>query len=138
MRKLTIYAFPAFLLLVEHIFRTISGIDTMKFMGPTLASSGLSFLITLLNPKQPTVQLSQTFKDEMRDKKLKVVLKKDDNLTGLAIFFIFVLIAAWIITLYLSSKTSVTIWWFIPDYLAVGLFSYFIGVSISAIREVAK
>ena len=53
------YAFPLILLVFEWGLRTLMLVDVSGFIGPTLASAGLSFLIPLTKPKILGVKFSK-------------------------------------------------------------------------------
>jgi hypothetical protein len=121
--------------MIEWIFRIVTKDDTSKFMGPTLASAGLGFLVPLLVEESREVEIGAELQKELKEKGLKAVVKRDDDLFGLVAFAIFVGIAAWIGTLYLASRATPAAFLSVNDYLWAGLGTYFVGVIIAYIRE---
>src|SRR2546423_930773 len=55
---LIVWGFPFYLIVVEMIFRATSGQDTTGFIGPTIATAGLTSLIALTQTRERSDQLS--------------------------------------------------------------------------------
>jgi hypothetical protein len=95
-RKVLVYGFPFFLLFVEWTFRSISGTDAQTFMGPTLASVGVGFLLPLLSPKKRDLGLSETTRMEAEEAGISLIPKNEEILIYLSFVCIIVLTALWV------------------------------------------
>jgi len=135
-KRFLIYGFPFFLIAIEHVLRTALHLDSRTFMGPTLAAVGVSFLLSLIVPKNRDSGLSQETLVEIKRKGIIVIPKSEQTPIDLVWVFIFALTASWAYSLYISSATPDTTWFRIPAYQVLGYGNYFIGVLFSEIKEV--
>jgi len=132
--NLIIFGFPVYLIIFEILFRTVSNLNTSTFIGPTLAATGLSFLLPLIRPKR--VDLS--FDDEEEFKKKGLIIKNayDEKLIPVVYAFILVGILIWYwscATSFLHPKDTL---WFFPKHLIIGLINYFLGILFTTIKEI--
>jgi hypothetical protein len=136
LRKVIILGFPCFLIVLEAILRKCLGLNSYAFMGPCLATAGIGILIALIEPKKVDLELSPELSDLLKAKKATLGNPRDGLLIDVALFLVFVMILTWCWTLYLSSQTTITYWWKMPDFLAIGLADYFVAVTLAIVKEV--
>jgi len=134
-KRILIYGFPFFLIALEYVLRTALSLDSETFMGPTLAAVGISFLLSLIVPKNRELDLSQETQNEIDRLGIIVVPRGEQILIDLVWVFIFALTASWAYCLYLSCINPSTTWFKIPAYQLLGYGNYFIGVLFSEIKE---
>jgi hypothetical protein len=94
---LLLYGFPLILVLFEWALRTIIGVDSSEFIGPTLAATGLSFLVPLTEPKEDIVALAA-------GKIAKVRSEADKDFVPITMLFIFLFFFLWLASCYASLK----------------------------------
>jgi hypothetical protein len=94
---LLLYGFPLILVLFEWALRTIIGVDSSEFIGPTLAATGLSFLVPLTEPKEDIVALAA-------GKIAKVRSEADKDFVPITMLFIFIFFFLWLASCYASLK----------------------------------
>jgi hypothetical protein len=135
-KRILIYGFPFFLIAIEHVLRTALHLDSKTFIGPTLAAVGVSFLLSLIVPKNRESGLSQETQAEIKRKGIILISKNEQIYIDLVWVFIFTLTASWAYCLYTSSATPDDTWLKIPAYHVLGFSNYFIGVLFSEIKEV--
>ena len=129
-----IFGFPVYLIVFEIIFRTVSNLDTSTFIGPTLAATGLSFLLPLIKPK-PVILTPKDEKDFI-NRGLIIKNANDEKL----ILVIYAAILFGILIWYCSCLSSFlhpndTLWFF-PTHLAVGLINYILGITFTTVKEI--
>lgn len=125
------YGFPIYLICFELLFRSISTIDTSSFIGPALASSGLSLFISVLKPKE--VRLESNI--QPLPEGVQVYYQKDQKLILASIICLLIGLMMWYWTCIFSlTKANHTLWIF-PTHLVMGFGVYLIGIILSSIKE---
>lgn len=101
--------------------------------------SHLSFLgltVSLIKPSKAVgSEISEETKKQIEDNGYKIVFKKDDDAIGAIFLLMAVMLAGWFYTLYLSSQNPTGVWWIMPDFIAIGLLTYLIGIGFSIWKE---
>jgi hypothetical protein len=134
-KRLLIYGFPFFMLLIEALFRAALKLDTNAFMGPTIAAVGVGFLLPLIVPKQRQYPFSDDVRREISGHRIVIIPTAEQRLIDVVWIFIFVLTSGWIYSLYISSTQPQLLWFNIRAYLALGFANYFVGVLLSELKE---
>ena len=135
-KRILIYIFPFFLLVIEAILRAILSLDTKTFVGPTLAAVGIGFVIPLIKPRQRDYNIRPDLKATLIKEGFLLISKRVEIFIDFVWLFTFIFTGCWACTLYLSNKLPDYYWLGIPAYLFLGLLCYFGGVVFSEIREV--
>lgn len=126
------YIFPVLLIIIESFFRTAYPEKDLSFIGPTLASIGLGFLLPLVSIKRDTnTTLSPQTIDELKKYNLVVTKEKALFFSEIGLFFLTIIIGLWIWSLYLSISFPSTMWIIMPAPYVPGFVSYFLGVFLS-------
>ena len=101
--------FPVYLVTFEIIFRTVSGVDTSSFVGPTLASSGMGLIINALKPR--VIKLSTEIENFIKDSGQTYTIRdpKDDMLVTIAWLAILVEIVFWYYSCATAIKNDLTV-----------------------------
>lgn len=134
-KNILIYGFPFFLLLLEWLLRSALQIDSLSFMGPTLAATGAGFLLPLIIPKSRDWPISDEEREELKRSGFEISHIKETKLMDWVLLFVFVLTGVWLYCLWLSSNTNTVYWLGVPNHIVLGLVGYFIGVVFSAMKE---
>ena len=81
-KRILVYGFPFFLVLLERILRDLFQLDSKAFIGPAIASAGVVLLLPLIAPKplKPTpsninlIQQAATNKIALTSEQIKDLL----------------------------------------------------------------
>lgn len=87
-------------------------------------------------PKDRSFHLSESVREEARQKKLTIISNRERVFIDLVWIFIFILTGSWACSLFLSTQAPDLNFYSIPYYLLLGLSSYIIGVVFSEFKEV--
>lgn len=98
--------FPVYLIVFEILLRQVSKVDISSFLGPTLASSGLGFLIESLKPKKVVIPESIKDKLESLPDDFTIRYKGDEKLIYKSIGFLLICVLIWFYTCALSIQPS--------------------------------
>ena len=129
---LLIWGFPFYLILVEAGFRSITSIDVTSFVGPAIATAGLSLLLPLVFPKDVMHLFSEHMTRKLKENNVIVINRKDQNL----IYVVWVAVAfgflVWLYSSYTAlifPKESIGIIGMvvIPKHMAIGSVNYDCG-----------
>jgi uncharacterized membrane protein HdeD (DUF308 family) len=134
--------FPVYLVIFEIIFRTVSGVDTSSFVGPTLASSGMGLIINALKPR--AIKLTAEIEEFIKKSGQTYTIRdpKDDKLVIIAWIAILIEIIFWYYSCALSIKNDLAVSAqptivvknnFIP--MILGVVNYVIGTIIISNKE---
>ena len=129
-KKLFIAFFPFQLLLIEWLIRQVGGWDTINFVGPSLAATGLGLMVTVLEPKQIDLHVSQQYLARLRSAKFRLVNASDQRIMDLALWALLFGLTLWIGSLYVSTKFPNLVWQNQPLSLWLGLVDAFIGLGL--------
>jgi len=136
--------FPIYLIFFELLLREFSEVDISSFLGPTLAASGLGFMIEVLKPKK--VEIPEEFKeilDGLPDN-ISIRNKDDEKLIFASYGFVLICVLIWFYSCALSikpppienveiAKQAKNIS-FISFAFLLGCFNYVIGVIFSTLK----
>lgn len=129
------YGFPVYLICFELIFRSISSIDASSFIGPALASSGLSLFIGILKPKEVNLNVGTGHGQVNLPTGVKAYYQKDQKLIITSFVFLLVGIMFWYWTCIISlNNASLSVGVF-PVHLLMGLGIYVVGIVLATIKE---
>ena len=132
-----ILGFPLFLILFELLFRTLFDTDASSFIGPALASSGLSLLVSNTKPKP--VEISSELAEQLKETGHKIRYAGDDNLITLTWVLILIGLMVWFWTCVISQKEpDAIVLWIMPKHFFVGMMVYVTGVVCSAWKHKVK
>ncbi|MCP4373229.1 MAG: hypothetical protein GY797_34760 [Deltaproteobacteria bacterium] len=136
MVKILIYGFPVILMIIEFILRASLALDTQIFIGPTLASVGIGFVIPLVAPKEKNFGLTDKKIKEYQTKGIVLRSTRDETFIHFVLILIFVFTISWMSSLYLSSQFPKMTWLTVPAYMYPGFLNYFGGVLLSVVKGV--
>ena len=132
---------PIYLIVFELLLREFSKVDISSFLGPTLAASGLGFMIEVLKPKK--VEIPENLKATLE--KLPDVTyrnKSDERLVFASYGFVLICVLIWFYTCAISIKdvstganiASETNSIFLSLAFLLGCVNYLIGVIFSSLK----
>lgn len=128
MYALLTYGFPAILILFQWGLRTLLAVNAWAFIGPTLAATGLSFLVPLTRPK--------ILNDSIDGAPGAIMIsKKDNNFIPIVWFLLFCYLFAWALTCYFSLKLPTATILTIPTQIFIGLVAYVISLIATFVKE---
>jgi len=132
--------FPIYLIAFEALVRQFSKVDISSFLGPTLAASGLGFLIESIKPKKVVVP------EEIKEKlvglpdNFTIRYKGDEKLIHFSYASLLICIMIWFYTCTLSIKPlteeSVNVYGLSLASMAfiLGCSNYIIGIIFSTLK----
>lgn len=131
-----IWGFPFYLIVLELLFRGVSGHDTSAFVGPAIAAAGLSFLLPLTQPK------TKTLSDSLHGRAQELIEANGGvvvNVGDLRLLpFVWIAILIGFLVWFWSSQISLTAtsetFLLIPSHIAVGGINYLMAAILSAIK----
>lgn len=133
---LLVWGFPFYLIILEIIFRGVSGLNTSEFIGSAIATAGLSFLLPLTRPKEIGEEFSTEVLEAVRGKNGTLVNSSDQHLIPFIWLLILIGFLVWFWASYLSQKNPAdTILGFVPINMAVGFINYFVAAICTAIKH---
>jgi len=134
-QTLLVWAFPFYLIALEMLFRGVSGLDVSKFIGPAIATAGLSSLLPMTKPKENLDKISLEIRKVVESNGGRIVNNKDQKLlpfVWLSILFGFLI---WFWASYISEKSPNSTFWFMPKHFAIGLINYLTAAVIAILKE---
>lgn len=129
MHSIIIYGFPIILVLFEAFLRSLINVDTFGFVGPTLAATGISFMVPLTRLKVSEVESSL-------GEKWVQVSKRDQAYVNLVWLLLFISLFLWFWVCTLSIKNDTSMLFDFPTHVIVGAIMYVVGIILSSIKEV--
>lgn len=128
------WGFPFYLIVLEVLFRGVTGLDTSSFIGPAIATAGLSFLLPLTKPKSLSDSLHGRTLALVQSNGGVVVNSNDQSLLPFVWLSILIgfLIWFWSSNLALTKPTNAIL--FLPTHVAVGFINYLMAAILSAIK----
>lgn len=135
--------FPIYLIVFEILLREFSKVDISSFLGPTLAASGLGFMIEVLKPKK--IELTDDLKSSLANlpDNLTFRSKKDEKLVFASYGFVLICVLIWFYSCALSIKvptseeeiiTQTESISFVSFAFILGCINYVIGVIFSSLK----
>lgn len=128
MHSLIVYGFPIILVSFEAFLRNLINVDTFGFIGPTLAATGISFLVPLTKLKE------LEFESNEGERWVKVS-RRDKIFVNLMWLFLFVSLFIWFWVCTLSIKSSSTTLLGLPAQIIAGAGLYVASIVLSTIKE---
>ena len=132
---LLIWAFPGYLIIIEMIFRGISGLDTTGFIGPAIATAGLSFLLPLTKNKDASDIVSKVTADSVANLGGVIVSRKDLVFVPIVWLLILFGLLIWFGSCYYSLKTPKVYFISIPMHIVLGAINYITAAICSGIKK---
>ena len=130
-----IWLFPFYLIVVEAIFRAISGAASFTFVGPAIATAGIGFLLPLTKPREAEELLGTKTAATLAGKGGSVIYKADQNLIPIVWLFILISFLVWFGTCYSAQSRPNETFLFVPEHMAVGFVNYFIAAVLAGIKS---
>jgi hypothetical protein len=132
---LLIWGFPFYLIVLEMLFRGVSGLDVSNFIGPAIATAGLSFLLPLTKPKDYSGLVSTELKDAVHQVGGEIVNVNDQRLIPFVWIAILCGFLTWFWASSVSSSAPTAQFGFMPLHVAVGLINYCIAALFTIVKE---
>tara|TARA_R100000655_G_scaffold65413_1_gene103874 strand:- start:2556 stop:2948 length:393 start_codon:yes stop_codon:yes gene_type:complete len=129
MHSIIIYGFPMILVSFEALLRNLINVDTFGFVGPTLAATGISFMVPLTKLKTSEVESSL-------GEKWVQVSKRDHGYVSLIWLLLFVSLFIWFWVCTLSIQSDESMMFQVPAHVVIGAIVYVAGIVLSSIKEV--
>jgi hypothetical protein len=128
MHSVIVYGFPIILVSFEALLRNLVNVDTFGFVGPTLAATGISFLVPLTKLKE------FEFETEEGERWVKVS-KRDQVFVNLMWLLLFVSLFVWFWVCTLSIQTSSAMLLGFPAQILAGAALYIVSIVLSTVKE---
>ncbi|MCB1851572.1 MAG: hypothetical protein KDI83_12485 [Gammaproteobacteria bacterium] len=128
------WGFPFYLIVLELIFRGVSGLDTSSFIGPAIATAGLSFLLPLTKPKEIGNALHGRTLAVVQANGGVVVNSNDQNLLPFVWLSILIGFLVWFWSSHIALSTPQKTFLFVPAHVAIGFINYLLAAILSAIK----
>ena len=129
MHSIIVYGFPMILVSFEALLRNLIHVDTFGFIGPTLAATGISFIVPLTKLKVSEVESSL-------GEKWVQIPKRDQSFVNLIWLLLFVSLFLWFWVCTLSIQNSTDMLLNFPTHVVIGALMYVISIILSTIKEV--
>ena len=129
-----IWGFPFYLILVEIFFRSVSQLDTTGFIGPAIATSGLSFLMPLTKPKEGTPLLTSSTIQTLKRHGLEAVPRSDQRFVPVVWATILAGFLVWLWSCSVSLTSPDARIWFVQKHVAIGMINYLAAAICAAIK----
>lgn len=113
----------------EALLRNLINVDTFGFVGPTLAATGISFMVPLTKLKTSEVESSL-------GEKWVQVSKRDHGYVSLIWLLLFVSLFIWFWVCTLSIQSDESMMFQVPAHVVIGAIVYVAGIVLSSIKEV--
>lgn len=128
MHSLIVYGFPIILVSFEALLRNLINVDTFAFVGPTLAATGISFLVPLTKLKE------FEFETDEGERWVKVS-KRDQVFVNLTWLLLFISLFVWFWVCTLSIQSTPVAWLGFPAQIVAGAALYVASIILSTIKE---
>lgn len=129
------WGFPFYLIILEIIFKGISGLDVSSFIGPAIATAGLSFLLPLTKPKDHAGIFSEEVIAEIESGGGEIVNIKDQRLIPFIWISILCGFLIWFWASLVSSLSPDQTFYFMPLHVAIGLINYCLAAALTLMKE---
>ncbi|HCH4139903.1 TPA: hypothetical protein NKV59_003375 [Vibrio parahaemolyticus] len=128
------WGFPFYLIVLEVIFRSATGIDASSFIGPAIATAGISFLLPLTKAKPYSEQIHGRTLALINSNGGVVLNQRDQRF----IPFVWLALLVGFLVWFWASNVALTkphdVVWFVPTHVAIGFINYFAAAVLSAIK----
>lgn len=137
LRRLLAYLVPGVLIIIEEALRSVGHLDAQTFVGPTLASVGVGLLMPLMQPHpgKPDRSIPDAFYHEAEAHHIPIQTPLARFFEAICLVALFVAIAVWTWTLYLSVTAPHGGLGPFPAYDDLGAVNYLLGVVLTEARE---
>ena len=129
------WGFPFYLVILEMIFRAVSGLDTTIFIGSAIATAGLSFMIPLTRPKNAYDLVDDSIAKLILESGADVVSSRDQQLIPLIWISILVGFLIWFFASHIALTEPTSKIFFMPKHMAIGLINYLLAAIFTAIKR---
>jgi len=123
-----ICGFPLILLSFEWGLRTIIGVDSWGFTGPTLAAAALSLLVPLAKPKV-------IVGDPPAPRGTILVSSSDQAFVGIVWTLVLAFLFVWAVACFYSLRHPNDVVYGVSTHLAIGLGSYSVSLIMTVVKE---
>ncbi|MDX7648070.1 hypothetical protein [Aeromonas caviae] len=128
------WGFPFYLIVLEVLFRGATGLNTSAFIGPAIATAGLSFLLPLTKPKELSEALHGRTLALVESNGGVVVNSNDQNLIPFIWLSILLGFLVWFWASHVASTAPTNEFWFLPEHVAIGFINYLMAAILSAVK----
>ena len=128
------WGFPFYLIVLELLFRGVSGLDTSSFIGPAIATAGLSFLLPLTKPKALSESLHGRTLALVKSNGGVVVNSNDQNFLPFIWLAILIGFLVWFWASQVALTAPSSTFFSIPAHVAIGFINYLMAAILSAIK----
>ncbi|MCO7205322.1 hypothetical protein [Pseudoalteromonas sp. CnMc7-37] len=128
------WGFPFYLILLEVLFRSVTGFDTSSFVGPAIATAGLSFMLPLTKAKELESSLHGRTLAVVNSNGGVIVNLKDQALIPFVWLSILLGFMVWFWASNTSLKSPTDTFLFFPTHVAIGLINYVVAAVLSAVK----
>ncbi|REL35695.1 hypothetical protein [Thalassotalea euphylliae] len=128
MHSIIVYGFPMILVSFEALLRNLINVDTFAFVGPTLAATGISFLVPLTKLKELEFETAE-------GERWVKVSKRDQAFVNLTWLLLFVSLFVWFWVCTLSIQSTPITWLGFPAQIVAGAALYVISIILSTVKE---
>ena len=135
LRRIFVALFPVALFCIELFLRKSARWDTEGFIGPSLASIGLGFVLSVQTPKEPDFRITERYRDQLERDGYELVRKWDKIVMDAGLLVLCIALPAWIFSLYAVSEHIV--WQSYSAGLFAGLFNAVLGLIFYIAKELA-
>lgn len=130
-----IWGFPFYLIVLEAIFRTISGLDVSSFVGPAIATAGLSFMLPLTRPKTISASVPSELLKVVEESGGVIIDRNDYKF----IPFVWIAILGGFLIWFWASITAAesphAMLLFIPVSVSIGFVNYLVAGMLAMIKQ---
>ena len=112
----------------EALLRNLVNVDTFAFVGPTLAATGISFLVPLTKLKELEFETAE-------GERWVKVSKRDQVFVNLTWLLLFVSLFVWFWVCTLSIQSTPITWLGFPAQIVAGAALYVISIILSTVKE---
>jgi hypothetical protein len=130
--RFLIWGFPFYLIVLEIIFRASFHQDSTAFIGPTIATAGLSSLIPLTKPKEQFIRLSSATRDALERLNIVPISEFDLGFTAFVWVVILGALLVWFWSCNASLSQPTELVCKVPKQIAIGLINYLAAVICAA------
>lgn len=135
-RRILLYGFPVFIILLEILLRSAYSIDSKGLVGPALAATAIGLLLPLTSQKRRDLQLPHAITEKLKGRGIMIIPKTEKTLIEAVWLILFVFVLAWAYAVYLSCRQVAGGRFGLTWCQMIGIVTYIIGVVLTEIREV--
>jgi hypothetical protein len=135
LRRIFVALFPLALFGIELVLRKSAKWDTEGFIGPSLASIGLGFILSVQTPKEPDFRITERYQDQLERDGYALIKRWDKIVMDAGLLILCIALPAWIFSLYAASEHL--LWSTYSAGLLAGLLNTVLGTILYIAKELA-